>query len=87
VEEALQHAFFQEASRFSQEVNLDLIGPPWPEHFFPTTIGLGAVQRRPRRSSFRGQKRTAESTPPSSGSSRHGSGSSLFSNESDHTQD
>lgn len=87
VEEALHHTFFQEALKFSQEVNLDLIGPPWPEHFFPTTVGLGTAQRRPRRSSVRGQKRTAESTPPSSESSRHGSGSSLFSSESDHTQD
>jgi len=87
VQGALQHSFFREALKISREVNLEFTEPPWPAHLFPTSSGAGAVQRRPRRSSVRGQKRTAESTPPSSGSSRHGTGSSLFSSESDHTQD
>lgn len=85
-EGALQHPFFREALMISQEVNLEFIEPPWPAHLFPTS-NSGVAQRRPRRSSVRGQKRTAESTPPSSGSSRHGTSSSLFSSESDHTQD
>ena len=86
VESALKHEFFEAALSHSQEVNYEQeVEPPWPVHLFAKSKGTGVVQRRPRRSSMRETKRTAESTPPSSGSSHHGSGSSRFSSESDHT--